>query len=91
MATSDVADLQVESSALARRSLVPEQCALVVVDIQEKLLPPIFEGERVLPEAEIEVWVWETDGGYRVWRRRGEPLKVSYEETFEQREPNHGD
>jgi hypothetical protein len=54
-------------------------------------LRPIFEGERVLPEAEIEVWVWETDGGHRVWRRRGEPLKVSYEETFEQGEPNHGD
>ena len=27
----------------ARRLLDPAECALIVIDIQEKLLPPIFE------------------------------------------------
>ncbi len=53
MATSDVADLDTNYSGLARRSLVAEQCALVVVDIQEKLLPPIFEAERVLRNSQL--------------------------------------
>ena len=37
----------------ARRSLVAEQCALVVVDIQEKLLPPIFEKERLVRNSQL--------------------------------------
>jgi nicotinamidase-related amidase len=32
---------------MARRLLDPDQCALVVVDIQEKLLPPIFQKDRL--------------------------------------------
>lgn len=38
---------------VARRPLVPERCALIVVDIQEKLLPPIFEKERLLRNAQL--------------------------------------
>ncbi len=38
---------------MARRPLVPEQCALVVVDIQEKLLPPIWEKERLVRNAQL--------------------------------------
>ena len=38
---------------VARRPLVPERCALIVVDIQEKLLPPIFEKERLVQNAQL--------------------------------------
>ena len=40
-------------SAIARRPLEPEHCALVVVDIQEKLLPPIFEKERMVRNSQL--------------------------------------
>jgi len=33
---------------LARRPLDPAQCALIVIDIQEKLLPPIFQKEQLV-------------------------------------------
>jgi hypothetical protein len=41
---------------------------------------PAPEGERVLPEATIEVWFSRESvvGAERPWDRRGEPLKVSY-------------
>ena len=38
---------------MARRALEPEQCALIVVDIQEKLLPPIWEKERLVRNAQL--------------------------------------
>lgn len=41
------------SSEIARRRLDPAQCALVVVDIQEKLLPPIFEKERLVRNSQL--------------------------------------
>src|SRR5690348_103559 len=37
----------------ARRPLVAEQCALVVVDIQEKLLPPIFNKEQLVKNSQL--------------------------------------
>jgi nicotinamidase-related amidase len=40
-------------SEIARRPLDPEQCALIVVDIQEKLLPPIWEKERLVRNAKL--------------------------------------
>jgi nicotinamidase-related amidase len=42
-----------ESIEAARRPLDPEACALIVVDIQEKLLPPIFEKERLLKNSQL--------------------------------------
>ncbi|HEX4603110.1 MAG TPA: hydrolase [Candidatus Angelobacter sp.] len=42
-------------SAAARRILRPEDCALAVIDIQEKLLPPIFEKERLVRNAQLLV------------------------------------
>ena len=36
---------------IARRPLEAEQCALVVIDIQEKLLPPIFRKEELVRNA----------------------------------------
>jgi nicotinamidase-related amidase len=45
--------LAADSAEMARRSLVPDQCALIVVDIQEKLLPPIWEKERLVRNAQL--------------------------------------
>jgi nicotinamidase-related amidase len=42
-------------SEAARRPLRPEECALAVIDIQEKLLPPIFEKERLVRNAQLLV------------------------------------
>jgi nicotinamidase-related amidase len=38
---------------IARRPLEPEQCALVVIDIQEKLLPPIFQKEQLVRNSQL--------------------------------------
>ncbi|HEX6501815.1 MAG TPA: hydrolase [Terriglobales bacterium] len=38
---------------LARKALEADRCALLVVDIQEKLLPPIFESERLVRNAQL--------------------------------------
>jgi nicotinamidase-related amidase len=45
-ATADYAEI-------ARRPLDPEQCALIVVDIQEKLLPPIFQKEELVRNSKL--------------------------------------
>jgi nicotinamidase-related amidase len=38
---------------IARRPLDPDRCALIVIDVQEKLLPPIFEKERLVRNAQL--------------------------------------
>jgi nicotinamidase-related amidase len=38
---------------LARRPLEADQCALVVIDIQQKLLPPIFDKEQLVRNAQL--------------------------------------
>ena len=38
---------------IARRPLQAEQCALIVIDIQEKLLPPIFQKEQLIRNAQL--------------------------------------
>jgi nicotinamidase-related amidase len=38
---------------IARRPLEPEQCALIVVDIQQKLLPPIFQKDQLVHNAQL--------------------------------------
>lgn len=40
-------------SEAARRPLRPEDCALAVIDIQEKLLPPIYEKERLVRNSQL--------------------------------------
>jgi len=37
----------------ARRPLRPEECAVAVIDIQEKLLPPIWEKDRMVRNAQL--------------------------------------
>jgi len=50
-ANSDVLTNMDASSNAARRPLDRSECALIVIDIQEKLLPPIFEKDRFLRNA----------------------------------------
>src|ERR1035437_3244694 len=38
---------------MARRPVEAEQCALVVIDIQEKLLPPIFQKEQLVRNTQL--------------------------------------
>lgn len=38
---------------MARQPLDPEQCALVIIDIQEKLLPPIFQKEQLVRNSQL--------------------------------------
>jgi nicotinamidase-related amidase len=42
-----------DSSEVARQALEAERCALVVVDIQEKLLPPIFQKEQLVRNSQL--------------------------------------
>jgi len=37
----------------ARRPVEPGQCALIVIDIQEKLLPPIFQKEQLIKNSQL--------------------------------------
>jgi nicotinamidase-related amidase len=51
--TGAITQLDSDYEALARRPLEAEQCALIVVDMQEKLLPPIWEKERLVKNAQL--------------------------------------
>jgi nicotinamidase-related amidase len=44
-----------DSTEVARRPLEAEQCALIVVDIQQKLLPPIFNKEMLVRNSQLLV------------------------------------
>jgi nicotinamidase-related amidase len=49
----NVSAVTAEYSEMARRPLEAEQCALIVVDIQTKLLPPIFQKEQLVRNAQL--------------------------------------
>jgi nicotinamidase-related amidase len=38
---------------IARRSLDPVQCALIVIDVQDKLLPPIFQKDQLVRNSQL--------------------------------------
>ncbi|MFZ0759152.1 MAG: isochorismatase family protein, partial [Candidatus Sulfotelmatobacter sp.] len=40
-------------AGIARRPLDPSQCTLLVVDIQQKLLPPIFQKEQLVRNSQL--------------------------------------
>lgn len=42
-----------DHAEIVRQALDPEQCALVVIDIQQKLLPPIFQREQMVRNAQL--------------------------------------
>jgi nicotinamidase-related amidase len=47
------ANASADYSEIARRPLESDLCALIVVDIQEKLLPPIFEKEQLVRNSKL--------------------------------------
>jgi nicotinamidase-related amidase len=51
--STDLLSPSTETIEAARRSLDPAECALIVIDIQEKLLPPIFEKERLVKNSQL--------------------------------------
>lgn len=55
MATTlgSVSALSSDYAEIARRTLEADRCALIVVDIQEKLLPPIFQKDQMLKNAQL--------------------------------------
>ncbi len=50
-----IGSLSSDYSEIARRQLEADQCALLVIDIQEKLLPPIFQKEQVVRNSQLLV------------------------------------
>ncbi len=51
--TGTVIPVDTDYAEMARRPLEAEQCALIVVDMQEKLLPPIWEKERLVRNVQL--------------------------------------
>ena len=51
--TANHAEASTTLSDIARRPLLPEECALLVIDIQEKLLPPIFNKDALVRNAQL--------------------------------------
>lgn len=52
-ALGSITHLSSDYTEIARRPLEPEQCSLIVIDIQEKLLPPIFQKERLVKNSQL--------------------------------------
>ena len=50
---SETMPAETDYAEMARRPLEAEQCALIVVDMQEKLLPPIWEKERLVRNVQL--------------------------------------
>src|SRR5271169_1334980 len=48
-----LANAPADYAEIARRQLESDQCALIVVDIQEKLLPPIFQKEQLVRNSQL--------------------------------------
>jgi nicotinamidase-related amidase len=51
--STEIAPKTSDYAELARRPLDADQCALIVVDIQQKLLPPIFQKEQLVRNAQL--------------------------------------
>ena len=48
-----ISALGADYSEVARQSLEADRCALIVIDVQEKLLPPIFQKEQLVCNAKL--------------------------------------
>src|ERR1035441_3067557 len=49
----NISTLAADYAEVVRQSLEAEQCALIVVDIQEKLLPPIFQKDQLVRNSKL--------------------------------------
>ena len=49
----NITQLSNDYTEVARRPLEADRCALIVVDIQEKLLPPIFQKEQLVKNSQL--------------------------------------
>jgi len=49
----NVTPLTSDYGEIARRPLEADQCALIIIDIQEKLLPPIFQKEQLIKNTQL--------------------------------------
>jgi len=52
-ALGNITSLASDYSEIARSPLEAERCALLVIDIQEKLLPPIFHKEQLIKNSQL--------------------------------------
>jgi len=52
-ALGNITPLTSDYAEIARRPLEAEHCALIVIDIQEKLLPPIFQKEQLVKNSQL--------------------------------------
>jgi len=52
-ALGNITPLTTDYAEIARRPLVAEHCALIVIDIQEKLLPPIYQKEQLIKNSQL--------------------------------------
>lgn len=50
---TEIAPTTSDYAELARRPLAADQCALIVIDIQQKLLPPMFQKEQLVRNAQL--------------------------------------
>lgn len=48
-----IANLPDDQAEISRRALDPDQCVLAVIDVQEKLLPPIFQRGPMIKNAQL--------------------------------------
>lgn len=48
-----ISNSSISTEEIARRSLIADECALIVIDIQQKLLPPIFQKEQLIKNAQL--------------------------------------
>jgi nicotinamidase-related amidase len=48
-----VTQLSSDYAEIARRPLEADQCTLIIIDIQEKLLPPIFQKEQLVKNSQL--------------------------------------
>src|SRR5580698_684999 len=51
--TLDSMNPATDYAEIERRALEAEQCALVVIDVQEKLLPPIFQRDQLVRNTQL--------------------------------------
>jgi nicotinamidase-related amidase len=51
--SENLSAISTEYSEIARHPLESDQCVLIVVDIQEKLLPPIFQKDQLVSNSKL--------------------------------------